>query len=429
MAVYIICFSLSFLVSYFMVQIINIAFKTHSKWNVQITALSILLIGVLPVIQFFAWDLPRPVCVFLGFMLLFGKFFMFAFIYKKIDLKFLYISLLSYVSQSYYGSVFRIFMKESDLMYTLQYVVEALIIGAIWMYIKRPENSAVFSENIRIIPNRVYIGILIFLTLMSLFLEASLRDSIHYMIKFVALPVIVLVVYIVMSVMKISVSEKEHEQVAELLEKQLDNQAEYYQKINDIYTEFRSFRHDFKNHMICLRSLLADNDIEEALSYMNNIEEISYTEKKNFDTGNIIADALLSDKSEKAKQTNAHIVFSGFIPTMGISNVDLCTIMSNAIDNAIEACEKDKTNKYKEIVINSDFKQGYFFFKAENPIFEQVHINKNKTIDTTKSNKNIHGFGIANILKVSEKYNGDTTLKVEGERFILESELLLDMSI
>ena len=300
---------------------------------------------------------------------------------------------------------------------------------AIWLYIRRPDNSIIFAESVTKIPVRVYIGILLFLSLMSLLIKAAVQNDINYVVKFIAIPVIVLVVYIVMSVMKISVSDKEHEQIADLLEKQLDSQAEYYRKINRIYSELRSFRHDFKNHLICLRSLLADEKTDEALDYMNGIEDMSYTEKRNYDTGNIIADALLNDKSEKAEKINAHLVFSGYIPTMGIASVDLCTLLSNAIDNAIDACEKDKTMRFKKIKINSDFKQGYFFFSVENPIFEQVHINKNNAIETTKENKNIHGFGLANIVKVAEKYHGETKLSATNDTFTLESQFLLDMDI
>ncbi len=426
---YICLIGINFLTVWLIMKILCIVLKIRPQCSKVVTFLLLVFMAAIP---FFASlptaKMPKPIKLLIVFLYLSGKFILFSIIFKRIDLKFLYVSILSIMAQSYYLTISLLVFK-GIMANVFQYSLETFIMLGIWLYIRKPEISIIVSENVRKIPVRVYIGILLFLSLMSLMIKAAVQNDINYVVKFIAVPVIVLVVYIVLSVMKISVSDKEHEQIAELLEKQLDSQAEYYRKINRIYGELRSFRHDFKNHLICLRGLIAEDKTDEALEYMNGIEDMSYTEKRNYDTGNIIADALLNDKSEKAERINTHLVFSGYIPTMGISSVDLCTLLSNAIDNAIDACEKDKTMRYKKIKINSDFKQGYFFFSVENPIFEQVHINKKNNIDTTKDNKNIHGFGLANIVKVTEKYHGDTKLSATDDKFTLESQLLLDMSI
>ena len=126
--------------------------------------------------------------------------------------------------------------------------------------------------------------------------------------------------------------------------------------------------------------VLFDGDTDKALAYMSDIESISYTEKHRYETGNVIADALLNDKAERAEQYNVKINYSGFIPTMGITDVDICTLMSNSIDNAIEACAKDSSDNMKEVTVTSDFRQGCFFFTVRNPIFEKVRIEKNNKI-------------------------------------------------
>lgn len=422
---------INFLTVWLIMRILCIVLKLEPKFGKVVTTVLLLFMAFIPLsITLPITKLPKIVRFVMAFFIVAGKFLIFSIIFKRIDFRFLYVSILSCMAQSCYLTISMLFFKQENIIANiLEYSMEMFIMLGIWLYVRRPDNSIIFAENVKKVPVRVYIGILLFLTLMSLFIKAATQPKMNYVVKFVAIPVIVLMVYIVMSVMKISVSDKEHEQIAELLENQLDSQAEYYRKINRIYSELRSFRHDFKNHLICLRSLLADEKTDEALDYMNGIEDMSYTEKRNYDTGNIIADALLNDKSEKAEKINAHLVFSGYIPTMGIASVDLCTLLSNAIDNAIDACEKDKTMRFKKIKINSDFKQGYFFFSVENPIFEQVHINKNNAIETTKENKNIHGFGLANIVKVAEKYHGETKLSATNDTFTLESQFLLDMDI
>ena len=125
------------------------------------------------------------------------------------------------------------------------------------------------------------------------------------------------------------------------------------------------------------------------------VKEISYEAKPNTRPGateriieetlsferQIIVDALLNDKSEKAQKAHAKLEFKGFVPTMGITKADLCIIMANAIDNAIESCAKDYNETIKSININADFKQGYFFLKISNPMFETVKINGKKAIE------------------------------------------------
>ena len=264
---------------------------------------------------------------------------------------------------------------------------------------------------------------------MNLVIFASIDQKYSDISKVMLLPAFIFMSIIVYWILKISISEHENKQVSYILSKQLETQVSYYEKINNIYSEFRSFRHDFKNHLLCLRSLLAENEVENALQYMNDIENMSYTEKKNYDTGNIIADALLNDKNEKAIANRSHITFSGYVPTNGITNSDLCTIMANALDNAIEACAKDTSDEIKEISVESDFKRGYFFFKVRNPIYEKIDIKNGNEIKTSKEDKNLHGFGVANIVKTVKKYNGSANVSVSENTFLLETELLLNREL
>ena len=215
-------------------------------------------------------------------------------------------------------------------------------------------------------------------------------------------------------------SVRRHQAVSAILTEQIDNQVEYYKRINQLHSEFRSFRHDLKNHIICLRSLIEENETEKAVEYINDIEYMSSFEKKEFDTGNIIVDSLLSSKNARAKEAGASIVFSGFAPTMGIKDADCCIIFSNAIDNAVEACSKDKSGQPKEISIVSDFRQGYCFLKISNPIFEPVTFRDHDRLATSKANKELHGFGISNIVNTVHKYDGTVDIITDDHSFCLD---------
>ena len=164
---------------------------------------------------------------------------------------------------------------------------------------------------------------------------------------------------------------------------------------------------------------------DEALEYMETMQDMSSVGKNKYHTGNVIIDALLDDKSDKAEKVNTKLNFEGVVPTSGISNADLCIIMANAIDNAIEACSKDESGNEKIIKADADFKQGYFFFRASNPMFEEVKLKGKNQVATSKSDKEHHGFGVANIVHTAEKYDGTAEISTDNKIFTLEVQLLL----
>lgn len=350
-------------------------------------------------------------------------------IFEKAEIKMLYLSLLTFVTSANYTTILQMFISERIYYKIVAALAEtAVIIILLSIITKKKKYNVIITESINMIPCRLYIVILVFLYLMSLYEYISIRtDFVHYA-RFLIFPVIITIFYITVRIMQISIAEREHEKISELLSMQLENQVEYYRKINEIYAEFRSFRHDFSNHLICLRSLISDNKNDKAMDYLAEMESMSHPKRENFDTGNIIIDALLDDKSAKARASNTRILFSGYVPTMGITNADLCTIIANALDNAIEACSKDEKSAEKLIRADSDFRCGYFFFRIVNPIFEKIDIKNGNRIETSKKDKALHGFGLANIMKTADKYGGKADISTDNGEFALNIELMLDQS-
>lgn len=341
----------------------------------------------------------------------------------------LYLSVLSYVINSDYTNILLLFTQNTLILNTAAFLLETLIIAVCLLYIRRKHAAASLVKSLHLFPPKLYLLILAFLYFMSFFEYTTVRTEFNAIARVLILPVVVISALIIIRVMKVSAAAREHEQISQLLSVQLENQVEYYKKTEDIYTEFREFRHDFKNHLICLRGLLAENEVQRACEYMDDIEQMSYSRKKTFDTGNIIVNALLNDKNEKAAKHQAQIVFSGYAPTVGITNADLCTILANAVDNAIEACAKDGSGQPKEISIRSDFQQGYFFLQITNPVFEKVEIRNGNQIRTTKENPSMHGFGVANIVRTAKKYDGDAALSADDRLFTLEVSLWLKQEV
>ena len=374
-------------------------------------------------------QIPPPVRILLLMLLMLLKAGCYAAVFKKLKLSMLYISILSFVLNTNYTTVMHLFTDDKMILNIVACIAETCVTAAILLYIGHENRNAAVMHSLELIPSRLYVMILIFLFFLAFFEHATVIPKLNSIARMLIVPVVLIISYIIAQILKISAVEKEHKRISDLLAVQLENQVKYYQKINDIYAEFRAFRHDFRNHLLCVRSLLAENEVQRACEYMDEIESMSHTQKKNYDTGNIIVDSLLNDKNEKAAQYHAQILFSGYAPTNGITSADLCTIFSNALDNAIEACAKDESDSEKKIEIHSDFQQGYFCLKITNPVFEKVEIRNSNQIQTSKKDKNMHGFGVANIVKTARKYNGDVELSSDGKLFTLEANLWLNLEI
>lgn len=209
-------------------------------------------------------------------------------------------------------------------------------------------------------------------------------------------------------------------------ETQIQAQAEHYIALAHSNYELRRFKHDYNNLRIGLSELIRSNNNCEALKMLNYYENsIKISESSIlFDTGNGIVDALLAEKQKQADLFATKIIFSGSIPADSISAIDLCIIFGNTMDNAIEACEKVKISDRKNIYINCNCRGGFMFLTIKNPVSKPVKI-KNNIIETTKTNKSSHGFGLYSLKKTIKKYDGSINLECTDKEFVLNIDLLL----
>lgn len=212
----------------------------------------------------------------------------------------------------------------------------------------------------------------------------------------------------------------------ENFEERLEAQADYYTQLSRSNFEMRRFRHDFKNMQIGLRTYIEANDLPSAIAVLDGEQENlqSATDIITYDTGNGIVDAILMDKQQKAADKNIKIEFTGAIPMTALSAVDLCVIFGNTLDNALEACEKLPPDETKTISISSICNSGFMFITITNPVLENVTI-KGNTVETTKNDRNLHGYGLYSLTRAVKKYDGDVKLKSENNTFTVEIELTL----
>ncbi|MBQ6216569.1 MAG: GHKL domain-containing protein [Erysipelotrichaceae bacterium] len=179
----------------------------------------------------------------------------------------------------------------------------------------------------------------------------------------------------------------------------------------------RSFRHDVKNHITAVSVLLENHDIDAAREYLHEIDEGLQDVNRIYNTGNHLLDGLLKQKSDLAERKDISFeVNVDFRKGDFISPYDLCTIISNILDNAIEANEKieDKENRF--IRVRGSESAGQLILGIENP---DPKDNESELLSTTKKDHKLHGYGLKNVKKAVRKYNGELNIFRENSNFIL----------
>lgn len=211
-------------------------------------------------------------------------------------------------------------------------------------------------------------------------------------------------------------------------EEQIKVQAEHYSALAKANFELRRFRHDFKNISLGVKELIAEGKQTEALNILESAKENVYSTTDSmlrFDTGNGIVDALLSDKQRTSALSNIKIQFQGAVPPEGISATELCIIFGNTVDNAVEACEKIDAGTEKIIDIKCKCVSGFMFLNITNPVNEPVII-KNNTVQTTKSDKSLHGFGLYSLEKTVNSHDGKIELLCNNNEFSVNISMLIN---
>jgi sensor histidine kinase regulating citrate/malate metabolism len=158
--------------------------------------------------------------------------------------------------------------------------------------------------------------------------------------------------------------------------------------------------------MDCVFGLLIDNKFDSAREYVEKINEGFIEDIHSLDTGHPIVNIVLNQKIRYASDRGISLVpvFNN-LKQIKIDKDDIVVILSNLLDNAIEACERLKISK-KEIKISIEDDDTYTTLTIKNPI-ENVLFQSNGKLHSSKVDKLNHGIGLSNVENIVRKYNGE----------------------
>ncbi len=201
---------------------------------------------------------------------------------------------------------------------------------------------------------------------------------------------------------------------AQTLDVILKANEENYKILEQNEKELHILRHDILKHMAEIKEMLNAGDKEAASRYVDDINNMVLKNTSISRTGNIVLDSILNTENKKAAALGIkYDVKLNVSEDINISSIDLSRILYNAIDNAIEACEKIN-DKYILVSITSDEKMLKIIIENTSPY---VDINYNK-IKTTKSDHIRHGYGIKSIKDALRNNDGLLSLSYKEGIFV-----------
>ena len=197
-----------------------------------------------------------------------------------------------------------------------------------------------------------------------------------------------------------------------LLEQQEHSLNQYVEEAKTRYDETKSFRHDIRNHIAVVKNLLQSGKLEEAVSYMEDMDDMA--EKMSFpcSTNNPVVDILVGNKLGIAKSMGIDADCSLLLPyPCGIRDIDICIVLSNALDNAIHAVKGLDDSIEKYIRVSGRIQGDLLMIEIENSFPGKGVFKK--------------GRGLSNIKKVVEKYDGAMNIETQENVFVLHVLLFI----
>lgn len=196
----------------------------------------------------------------------------------------------------------------------------------------------------------------------------------------------------------------------------VDALEENSMRLNQAYSEIAKVSHDFGNHLRTMNSMMYAGQCEEVRRYLRVLTDEQPPLRMQMYTGVEIVDAVLNNKAQEARMQNVTFsIHASYPPRVQIRSVDICALLVNLLDNAIEASIKiaDPKKRFVEITIGAV--NSMLMVQVKNAVAENVRI-ANRGV-TSKADKRIHGYGLKIIWSVIERYNGNMNQKCKDGFF------------
>lgn len=295
------------------------------------------------------------------------------------------------------------FVRNTGVISNLLLLFIELLIESAVDYKRESRISPMHLAAIIIIPTGS-IGIAFFILMSEMaYIEKSLCVGILLIVN-----AMIFDIYDVLIEQYIAIYEKK---LLEQQNKSYKNQFEIIKESND---NMRLLKHDIKNHMYILEDMVRRDDREKILEYINDVENMIDVKRQFSNSGNIEIDSIINYKLSAAEDMGAKLKIEIRVPAkLAIKEFDINVILSNILDNAVEAI---KLVENKLIDIKIEFSKGVLYICVKNA-YLKIDIDEKGEFKTTKQDSQNHGLGLSSVSRTAEKYNGTMITELEENMF------------
>lgn len=199
--------------------------------------------------------------------------------------------------------------------------------------------------------------------------------------------------------------------------------AHHYEEVKSVYQNMRGWRHDYHNHLQTIKAYLSFAQYEEASRYLLELEEDLKRVDSLVKSGHLMMDAILNSKLSLAIDKKIHITCTMSFPEeLSVSDIDICVIVSNLMDNALEAALK-LPEEERFIRIYGAIVKQQLYISITNAAQEDLNFNERNYISEKRGD---HGHGMKRVKLAVDNYGGYLNLKNEPGVFV--SEVMIPLS-
>lgn len=196
-----------------------------------------------------------------------------------------------------------------------------------------------------------------------------------------------------------------------LLQERNEERIHLYHEASVNYEDQKRILHDYHNQIGCMQGLLKKQQYKEAETYAEKLADSLPDQMQNVDVNHPILNVVLNQKYRLAKRKDISLLFyANDLSDLWLEEQDVVSLLSNLLDNAIEACEKLEGKQKIWIKLVREKRQ--FVLSIRNPVSEPVDIQDDE-IPSTKADKRKHGIGLKNVQMILDKYHGMGMMRYE----------------
>ena len=192
----------------------------------------------------------------------------------------------------------------------------------------------------------------------------------------------------------------------------------HYREVENMYRKMRGWRHDYRGHIQAMKALLSAGDLDGLRGYLDKLDTDLNTVDTVIKTGNPMADAILNSKISLAQSRGITVKADAHVPVgLRMSEIDLCCILGNLFDNAIEA-SMALPEEERLIRVYMEMKGTQLYISFTNFTAWKKLRKTGKVYKSTKGEG--HGFGLVRIDKIIEQLDGYLSRNSEDGAFTTE---------